>query len=183
MKNSSKSTGINLKLVIGTALMGVMFASHAHARQYNIDMELNAAQTEMRAVTRGNCDHDGCVQTEKGHDADIHFHLKNEFTDCNRAAGATWELTSVYLGGKNSPTKPSAWGGLDAEVTSDFDVFNAASGVLNHTNGSNKRKISISNKNEYVYDIWYTVVASCVATDGTVLGILELDPRVSNVGK
>lgn len=185
MKKTGRFIGFVTKTAVAVFLSGAFFASTASARTYNVDMELDDSQTEMFAVGRGNCkkdNHPGCVETKKGHAADIHFFLKNAFTDCNRAEGAEWQLSAVYLGGKDSPAKPAAWGNLDAEVIDDFDVADAASGLLNHANGSNQRKISISNKNQHAYSIWYTVVASCVDSAGTVLGTVEVDPRVKNVG-
>lgn len=185
MKKATRFTGLVTKAALAAFVFGAFFAGTASARTYNVDMELDASQTEMIAVGRGNCkkdNHPGCVETKKGHAADIHFFLKNTFTDCNKAEGAKWQLSAVYLGGKDSPAKPAAWGDLDAEVIDDFEVADAASGLLKHANGSNQRKISISNKNQHAYSIWYTVVASCVDSAGAVLGTVEVDPRVTNVG-
>ena len=179
-------TGLNTTAAMVIFVLGMLFASAASAKTFNVDMELNADQTVLTVVARGNCkkdNHPGCVETQKGKDADIKFHLKKAHTDCNKAEGAQWELSAVYLGGKNSTAKPRSWGNLDAEVAEDFDVANATTGLLKHANGSNKRKISISNKNQHEYSIWYTVVASCVGSDGQVLGTVEVDPRVKNVGK
>lgn len=91
-------------------------------------------------------------------------------------------MSQVYLGGKNSETKPGAWGNLDAEVVADFDVADASSGLLNHGNATNPQHIRISDENKHPYEIWYTVVAYCVGPDGSVLGKLEVDPRLKNVG-
>jgi len=186
MKKFKKTIGQLSKMAIGLALLGALYTTHASAQTLNVDLMINDDQTEITPQSRGNCtngNHPGCVQTTKASHADINFHLKNEYTDCNRAPGAKWELSAVILGGKNSPTKPASWGTLDAEVTADFDFADAASGLLKVENGSNGRKLSISDKNQYAYDIWYTVEAECVGTDGAILDTLKVDPRVSNVGQ
>lgn len=186
MKKLTKTIGLLAKVTIGLTLFGALYSTQVSAQTTNVDLVINANQTQITPETRGNCgrqNHPGCVQTTRASHANINFRLGNQYTSCNRAAGATWRLSAVYLGGKNSPVKPTSWGTLDAEVTADFNFADAASGRLNLENGSNDRRLSISDANQYTYDVWYTVEAQCVGTDGTVLDTLLVDPRISNVGQ
>lgn len=114
--------------------------------------------------------------------ARIHFSLTGD-RKCNRPGAERWALSAIYLGGKDSPTKPSAWGSLDAEVLADFKVANAASGLLIPETGSSEQQITIHDANKSGYSIWYTVQATCVKADGTPVGdTIEIDPRIKNGG-
>ena len=171
-------------ITVAIAAAGLLFASEASAEKISVSLKINEGQTALEVSSRGNCsnhNHKGCVQVTKYKPADIHFNLNSD-KKCNMADDAQWELTQVYLGGKNSETKPLSWGNLDAEVATDFDVADAASGLLNVQNGSNPQNIRVSNKNTKAYSVWYTVVASCMDRDGNVMGTLEVDPRVKNTG-
>jgi len=181
----SKNTRNRAYAVTVAMAAGLLFASEASADVYQVQLELNQDQTKLEAITRGQCaqkDHPGCVEVGKGKHGDLQFILTGN-KQCDKADGAKWGLTQVFLGGKNSPEKPLAWGDLDAEVIADFDVADAGSGLLNNDSGSNDSLIKISDKNQSAYDIWYTVVANCVGPDGSFLGTLKLDPRVKNVGR
>lgn len=185
MKKTQATNKVTLASLITVAAVSLLFATEVSAKKFSIDLEVNPTQTVLEASSKGNCsdkNHKGCLQTTKHQSADIDFKLKGE-KSCNKAVDAEWNLSQVYLGGKDSETKPGSWGNLDAEVVEDFDVADASSGLLNHDNGSNRQHIKISDENQYSYEIWYTVVANCVGPDGSVLGKLEVDPRLKNVGR
>ena len=184
MKKMTLTPGVFAKLAFAMAFAGLFVVSDAWARVFTVKLKPDSSQTELIATTAGTCinnNHKGCIRVKLGQNADINFILTEGNKSCNLGEGATWELSAVYLGGKDSASKPGSWGGLDSEIQEDFDVADAASGLLNHANGSNARHIKITDENNYKYDVWYTVVATCKATNGASLGEIEIDPRLSNI--
>lgn len=182
MKKPELKIGKAIGMAVAAACL--LFASGVSAKDFHVDLRIDSSPAELVASSRGTCrnnNHPGCVQTDKYQSGDINFNLKGD-KKCDMADGADWSLTGVYLGGKDSLSKPASMGNLDAEVQADFDVADASSGLLNYQNGSNPQHIRISNQNSNSYSIWYTVVASCVDRDGNVLGTLQMDPRVKNTG-
>ena len=168
-------------------LVAIGFYSMAQAQMVNVNVQvqLDGNQNKLEVTTRGQCgdnNHNGCIHVKEGTKARINFSfVKN--TQCNRPGGVSWEIGEVYLGGKDSTSKPASWGGLDAQVQADFSVADAASGRLNKGAGSNKHSIVISNNNKNAYDIWYKVTAVCVNDSGSTVGVpAETDPRIKNGG-
>lgn len=152
------------------------FYSAAQA-QTVVNLEVSPNEDELIITTRGACaqppNNRGCVRASNR--IQINFILAGN-AQCSEADGAKWELDYVQLGGKNSSSKPAAWGGNDASVESDFD---AASGtwIVNPVSKS-ARHILIRDHNATKYDIWYKVIANCVGGSSSI----ETDPRVENDG-
>jgi hypothetical protein len=186
MKNKLARSYI-LQLCVVMLAFGFYSVAQAQIDNVNVQLRLNAAQTGLDVKTTGQCsnnNHNGCFEVGKGKTARINFTLVGD-KKCNKAAGASWELGDVYLGGKGSSSKPSGWGGLDGLVQADFNVANASSGKLNKESDSNKNSIVISDNNASPggYDIWYKVTAVCVDGSGNSAGTVETDPRIKNGGK
>ena len=169
------------------ALVAIGFYSMVHAQlvNVNVQVQLDGNQDKLEVTTKGQCsnnNHKGCIHVRKGTQARINFSFVRN-TQCNRPGGVSWEIGEVYLGGKDSMSKPGSWGGLDAQVQADFSVADAASGRLNKGAGSNTQSIVISNNNNNAYDIWYKITAVCVDGSGSTVGMpAEMDPRIKNGG-
>lgn len=167
-------------------LTGVLSDAQAQVEMFKLQLDLDVNQTKLIVNSVGRCssdNHPGCIEVGHKKKAIIDF-VFIEDKKCNRNDDAIWELSAVYLGGKNSLKKPkkNKWGGLDAEIEADFNVADPVSGLLNGESGSNANKIIISDDNEYAYDIWYKVTAVCVNNSGLVLATIETDPRLRNGG-
>ena len=173
-----------LRVLTGLALMGMFSAAQAQTDNVNVQLTLNSSQTELDITTRGNCsdnNQNGCVEVGKNRKARSNFSFTGG-RKCDQQEGARWNLDEVYLGGKNSTSKPRSWGNLDSEVQADFNVADASSGLLNKEGGSNDQSIIIFDQNNYAYDIWSLVTAVCVAENGSRLAVIESDPRIKNGG-
>ena len=167
-------------------LTGVLSDAQAQVEMFKVQLDLDVNQTKLIANSVGRCssdNHPGCIEVGHKKTAKIDF-VFIEDKKCNRTDGARWELSEVYLGGKDSSEKPKSnkWGNLDAEIEADFNVADLVSGLLNEESGSNAQKIIISDENNYAYDIWYKVTADCVNDSGSVLATIETDPRLRNGG-
>ena len=160
---------------------------------YFVQMKVNAQESELTIKTgrkeAGGCPagkRKGCIKANQGDEIKFSFLLAGN-TKCSEADDARWKLSEVLLGGKDSGSKPDAngWGGFtnDAEVTSDFDFADAATGKLAPTATLGDRQMTFEDRNGYEYDIWYLVKADCVDGEGTVLKTISVDPRVINKGK
>lgn len=184
MKNYLAKHRLSQLLVV---LVAIGFYSMAQAQlvNVNVQVQLDDDQNKLEVTTRGQCsnnNHKGCIHVKQGKQARINFSFGGS-PQCNRPGGVSWEIGEVYLGGKDSMSKPDSWGGLDAQVQADFSVADAESGRLNKGAGSNKRSIVISNNNNKAYDIWYKVTAVCVNGSGSTVGVpAETDPRIKNGG-
>lgn len=182
MNETKRNIKSLMQLTLIVVLAGWYPAAHAQVKNMTVALQVNAAQNGMDVTTRGSCarkNHNGCVDVPVKKKARIQFIL-NGNRKCN---GGTWNLSGVYLGGKNSPEKTGSWGNLDSEVQSDFSVANASTGLLNPDSGSNKQKIVIFDANKHAYDIWYKVTADCVNdSNGSIMNTINTDPRIKNGG-
>lgn len=178
------------KLVMGLVVAGSCSVALAESH-YFIQMNVNSAESELNITTdrgdAGGCSigsNKGCIRANKGEEIKFSLLLSGN-TACSLGEGANWKLADVMLGGKNSSRKPQAWGGFESEteVTADFDFANKSTGVLNPATARNDRQITIHNKNQYAYKVWYLVTADCVDNNGSVLKTITVDPRVVNEGK
>ncbi len=185
MRENFGKTRILIRLLVTFYSIGFLSVVHAQTLNLQVNISLGTTQTELLATSVGSCtnsNHNGCVNVPRNKMARIHFSLTGD-RKCNRPGAERWALSAIYLGGKDSPTKPSAWGSLDAEVLADFKVANAASGLLIPETGSSEQQITIHDANKSGYSIWYTVQATCVKADGTPVGdTIEIDPRIKNGG-
>lgn len=189
MKNHQVKIRLMPLLVV---LVAIGFYSTAQAQRvnHNVQLRLNQAQTVLDVKTNGSCEnnnHKGCIEVAHGTQGRLMFTLVADgANDCTLPGGDTWEIGEAYLGGKDSLTKASSWGGFqnDADVQADFSFADAATGRLNKEAGSNKNSIVIFDDNTTTngYSIWYKVTAVCVDDDGNVVGDAETDPRIKNGG-
>ena len=178
---------------LSTILVSAAICSVAIADiHYFVQMNVNAQETELEITTprkdAGGCPlgkKKGCIRANRGDQIKFSFQLTGD-AKCTLADGASWKLSEVFLGGKNSSGKPdpNGWGGLsgDAEVTHDFDFADAAKGTLKSLSRSD-RQLTFFDKNEHKYEIWYLVTADCVDRNNSVLKTISVDPRVVNEGK
>lgn len=181
MLGKTKNIKYLLHLAVILALWGVHPAAEAWVKNMTVYLKVNADQTGMDVTTRGKCakkNHKGCLDVPARRQARLQFKLKGN----RQCDGGSWNLSGVYLGGKNSLEKTGLWGNLDMEVQEDFNVADASTGLLNADSGSSKTKIVIFNENKYAYDIWYKVTATCVSESGSSMGTIETDPRIKNGG-
>lgn len=182
MSDMTRVTKLFLQLSLFLTMTAFYPAVQAQVNNMTVALQVNASQTGMDVTTRGKCgnnNHNGCLNVPVNTKARINFVL-NGNRQCN---GGSWNLSGVYLGGKNSPYKTGSWGNLDAQVQADFKVANAASGRLNPESGSSSQSITIFNANNYAYEIWYKVTADCVNPQtGQVMTTIETDPRIKNGG-
>ena len=126
----------------------------------------------------------GCVLANRGdRGVKVSFLLAGS-VKCSVGNGVKWKLGNVTLGGKDSSSKPSTWGGFaaDAEVLADFDFYDATSGVLNPAAAQSDRQITILDKNSSAYVVWYKVTADCLDAGGAVVKSIMTDPRIVNEG-
>jgi hypothetical protein len=174
-----------LQIFIALVLTGLFSVAQAQTVNHNVQMQLDNIQSKLEITTQGQCgnkNHNGCIDVKANKQARINFSFVGN-KQCNRAAGAKWEIGEVYLGGKNSPNKPQSWGSLDQEVKNDFNVADASIGLLNKDAGSNDQSIIITDQNKSAYDIWYKVTAICKNSSGSILGQPAVsDPRIRNGG-
>jgi len=182
MNNKIKNIKFLMQLTTILAAASFVLVAEAQVSNVTVSLQVNAAQNGMDVTTRGGCassNHNGCVEVPVNKKVRMQFVL-NGNRQCN---GGQWNLSAVYLGGKNSAAKPGSWGGLDSEVQGDFNVANASTGLLNPDSGSNKQKIVIYDANNHAYDIWYKVTAVCTSNSGSTMGLpIETDPRIRNGG-
>ena len=176
-----------LQLVTVLVAFGFCSIAQAQVNNYPVQIQVNNVETELLVVEKGRCssnNHKGCIEVPQGKKARIKFSLDDK--QCKKPDGVKWEMGEVYLGGKNSSSKPapSDWGNLDPEVEADFNVADVITGRLNKESGSNKNSIVIFDENLALveYDIWYKVTAVCVDRNGKELEELETDPRIKNGG-
>lgn len=170
-----------MQLSIVLTAAGFCQAAQAQVKNVTVALQVNTAQTGMDVTTRGSCgskNHNGCIDVPVNKKVRIQFVL-NGNRQCD---GGRWNLSAVYLGGKNSLDKPGSWGNLDFDVQDDFDVANTSTGLLNPDAGSNSQKIVIFDANKHSYDIWYKVTATCMSDSGSAMGSIETDPRIRNGG-
>jgi len=188
MTNQQTKNRITQLLVVLTAMACFSMAQAARVN-HNVEVRLNDGHTALDVETKGKCandNHNGCIDVAQGTQARFDFSFAG-WKSCKLPDGKRWELGGVYLGGKNSATKPTSWGGFqhDVDVRADFNFADEASGLLNKEDGSNRNSIVIfdNNNSPNGYSIWYKVTAVCVDKDGKVLDTVETDPRIKNGGR
>lgn len=184
MNKKAMKIRFSLQLFSVLALAGFYPLAQAQVDNLTVQLSLDADQIKLNPTTHGSCgnnNHPGCINIPADNKARIHFVLTGN-RQCNRPRGQTWNLSEVYLGGKNSAGKPGSWGDLDAEIEADFNVANSRSGLLNPEPSSNEQQIVIFDGNNYAYDVWYKVVATCVDQGGVAIATIETDPRLENGG-
>ena len=174
-----------LQLVTVLVAFGFCSIAQAQVKNYPVQIQVNSTETELLVEERGICNsnnHNGCIEVPPKKKARIKFTMGAK--NCKQPDGEKWEIGEVYLGGKNSSSKPgpSDWGNLDSEVEADFNVADVVTGRLNKESGSNKNSTVIFDENLADYDIWYKVTAVCVDRNGKALKKLETDPRIKNGG-
>lgn len=179
------------QLAMTLIVAGTGSVALADSQHYFIQMNVSTDESELIIKTArgaaGGCKFGakkGCIRANKGDDVKFSLLLSGS-NKCSLGDKSKWKLAEVMLGGKNSSGKPQTFGGFESEteVTSDFDFANKATGVLNPATANNDRQITIQNKNQYAYEVWYLVTADCVDKNGAVLKTITVDPRVVNEGK
>ena len=140
-------------------------------------------ENDCQSIAENNA---GCIKVKKNKKSKIYFHLTGD-TTCSLTNGTNWELNAVYLGGYESSSKPGSFG-FDStstanwkKVESDFEVTNRTSGKVKTIEKSAK-KLSIYNKNQNAYVVWYKIEAICKRSDGNAPYVTTSDPRVRNGG-
>lgn len=159
-------------VVLGT--LAISCAVTAQMRPVTVQFSVDTSETALEIDTPSQCrsgGDNGCVEALPGERIRIQLVLGSNET-CS--SGGTWGLSEVYLGGEDSPGKPSSWGNLN-KATADFDV-DPVTGLVTPENGSNRNQIKFSNQNSQAYDVWYKVTATCGSRT------IESDPRVRNGG-
>jgi len=167
MKKQSGKLKVLFHLVIVLSVLG--FCSAAQAQAIAVGLQVNANQDGLEVTTRGNCQKlpnpNGCIYVRGA--VQISFNLPDSRCSDNES----WQLEQVLLG--NSEKGGS--GNISATAASDFNA-DQASGVVTPVAASAKH-ILIRDENSAVYDIWYTVSASCGGET------IYTDPRIENGGK
>ena len=126
----------------------------------------------------------GCFKVMKNKKSEIYFHLTGD-TKCDLEYGTNWELNGVYLGGYNSASKPAKFG---FETTADYDKVHADYNIEDRKSGrvtttaKSEKKLTIYNKNQHKYLVWYKIEAICKRTDGKPPHVTTSDPRAKNGG-
>lgn len=156
--------------------LGTLYAPQALAQYTPITvlLSVNSNETALDIKSPSQCSSGGkmgCVEAAAGKKIRIQVVMRG---NAKCSSGGKWELSTVYLGGEDSPTKPGQWGGL-VKAVNDFDV-NPTTGVVNLENGSNGNQLKFINQNTQQYDVWYKVTATCGER------IIEMDPRIRNRG-
>jgi len=167
MKKQSGKLKVLLHLVIMLSLLG--FYSAAQAQAIVVGLQVNANQDGLDITTRGNCkkspNPNGCIYVRGA--VQINFNLP----DARCADNERWQLDQVVLGTSDK----GGSGNISATAASDFNA-DQASGVVTPVSSS-ANHILIRDDNSAVYDIWYTVSASCGGET------IYSDPRIENGGE
>jgi hypothetical protein len=161
------------------------------AKTFDVTLKVDTAKQTLEvsdAPTKHGCSQSnakkGCLKIGKKKKGDIGFALESKVT-CGANNEGVWELTEVYLGGKNEPDKPGTWGNLDAEVQKDFAVANYSTGRLtlrSRSRSGQSMRIYDQNKSRTTYWIYYKVEAMCFENNIQIAGPIVSDPRIVNEG-
>jgi hypothetical protein len=166
MKKTSGKLKFLLQLVVVLSMLG--FYSAVHAQAIVVGLQVNADQDGLEITTRGNCkkspNPNGCIYARGA--VQINFNLPNARCSDNES----WQLDQVMLGNSDKGEP----GNISSTAANDFDA-DQASGVVTPV-ASSANHILIQNNNSAVYDIWYTVSASCGGET------IYTDPRIENGG-
>jgi hypothetical protein len=163
-----KVTGLKTLLQVTAVVSIVGVCSTAQAQATVVNLQVNASQTKLEITTRGNCSSNntnGCLQATGN--ALFNFVLTG-----NKAcsAGGNWKLDNVTLG-----MSEGSKGNITAKAAADF-YANQSTGVVT-PDSSNDNHIQIKDDNTAVYEVFYTVTATC---DG--MPSIDSDPRIFNDG-
>lgn len=163
-----KVTGLKTLLQVTAVISIVGVCSTVQAAATVVNLQVNASQTKLEITTRGNCSSNntnGCLKATGN--AQFNFVLTGN-KSCS--AGGMWKLANVVLG-----MSEGSKGNITAKAAADF-YANQSSGVVTaHT--SSDSHILIKDDNTAVYDVFYTVTATC---DG--MPPIDSDPRIRNDG-
>jgi hypothetical protein len=172
-------------------LIFVFAVGNVQAKVFDVTLTVNTAKQTLEVSdtpTKHGCSHNnpskGCLKIGQSRKGDIGFALEKTFT-CGDNDEGIWELTEIYLGGKNQANKPSTWGNLDAEVQKDFSVANYSTGRLtlrSRARSGQSMRIYDQNDAKTEYWIYYRVEAMCFANDIQIAGPIVSDPRIVNEG-
>ena len=158
---------------------------------YFVQMKVNAQETELVIKTAkgdaGDCQSSnrkkGCIRANKFDQIKVSFLLAGD-TKCSETDGEKWKLKDVTLA-KDASSKPTTWGGFTAggDVDKDLNFKNPGTGVLNTVGTNSDRQITIENRNQSKFVVWYKVAAVCVDSSGATLKTITTDPRMENGGR
>jgi hypothetical protein len=167
MKMDKRVTSTGTFLRITGVILLITCCSIAQA-QIAVNMNVNASEDKLTITTPGNCTNGanstGCVKAQGRQP--INFNL----TGSKRCSeGGNWALDHVALGMSEGST-----GNLTDDAASDFNADQSSGEVT--PNSSSANQIQIRNNNTAVYDVWYTVYASCGDS------VIDTDPRIENDG-
>jgi len=152
-----KTNKLKSLLCVAAALSAIGTVSLAQAGAVVVNFNVNDDQSKLVATTQGTC-------------------VKNNTPGCVRASGQT-QITFNLTGPTNCALDHVALGdpgNISAVAAEDFDA-DMSSGLVTPVSQSD-RHILIRDNNTDIYDINYTVYASC----GN--GLIDSDPRVENDG-
>ena len=176
-------------LLLISFLLGVSAVAVADIH-YFVQMRVNANETDLVIKTQkgdaGGCSgfsrKKGCVRANVNDDIKVSFLLAGN-SKCDATEGGEWRFKDVTLGGLDGSSKPSAWGGFATgdKVDKDFKFLNPATGVLAPETKSD-RQLTIRDKNQSEYIVWYKVTAECVDAGDKVYKEITTDPRIENKG-
>jgi hypothetical protein len=147
-----------------------------------LSMDTSKGKNDCQLFTSRN---KGCIRLKRNEKSKIEFHLTGE-ANCTLESGTKWKLNAVYLGGFNSDSKPTEGFGFTSDanfdkVNKDFNGVNKMSGLVTPVDKRDK-KITINDKNENKYNVWYKIEAICEREDGEAAHTTSFDPRVRNGG-
>jgi hypothetical protein len=136
-----------------------------------INIEVNDDETALDITTHGTCNDSsnsrGCIKASGRQQ--INFNLVGDKM-CSLETGEKWRLDSVVL----SESK-DAGPGISRVASDDFGA-DANTGRITDKLLHNDQHITVRNNNTAVYDVWYTVYATCGGQT------IDADPRIKNDG-
>jgi hypothetical protein len=165
MKKQVNKVGVFLKLATVFGIVGFYSAAQAAIA---VNMKVNSNEDKLTVTTNGTCisgaNSKGCVKAQGRQP--INFNLTGS-KDCSD--GGKWKLDYVALG-----VSEGSAGNISSDAASDFNADQSSGEVT--PNSQNASYIQIRNNNTSVYDIWYTVYATCGDS------VIDSDPRIENDG-
>jgi hypothetical protein len=132
---------------------------------------------------------DGCIGLGKNEKSEIDFKLKDRKCTLKPGPDREWKLNAVYLGGFNAtePPKEDGYGFSSTpdpdydKVKSDFTILDRSTGLVKLVKNTDT-KLTINDKNEHKYNVWYKIEATCEREGGGDPHVTSYDPRVKNEG-
>jgi len=169
MKKHVSGPKMFLQLAAVLSVVGFLSITQAHAQAPAVNLQVNDSQSKLTVTSPGNCSQNnanGCIAAHGNQP--INFNLTGQRT-CT--AGGDWNLSQVILG-----TSSGSQGNISAVAASDFNADQSTGVVTPNSRNPSGNQIQIQNLNTQVYDIWYTITATC----GT--STINSDPRIVNDG-